>query len=395
MALSEQEEFELLSLERQRATSKPQPTQAPKKQPGMFEDLKRSLLGSGVTAAHGLLTGGPLGAAGAITSKSVGELNKFVEETGYKAGGAVTDIASKQGLSPEVAAGAGYATNVGVQALPVVGGAVAGQLAEYPRKLGRWFMKSAIKPPIGMRRSGEAGEAIETMLQKGIAPTSSGLEAAKGAVDDLEIAIQTKLENSEGMASKAKVGEAIKSAFDSVKHNLSRVQNEKDIDEALATFFKHPEIKRYREQFPVAVANRMKQAFTKELGDKAYQPGYIPSAFDKGQKSLAAGLREEVLRAEPAVKANLEEQSKMLQVVDLLKQRVGAAENQNIYGLGGAMSPSITRLMIYWADRYPWFKGWLARALYTGAYPMTAGAGAVAGVIAGEEIAESAEKRTK
>lgn len=256
-------------------------------------------------------------------------------------------------------------------------------------------MKSAIKPPIGMRRSGEAGEAIETMLQKGIAPTSSGLEAAKGAVDDLEIAIQTKLENSEGMASKAKVGEAIKSAFDSVKHNLSRVQNEKDIDEALATFFKHPEIKRYREQFPVAVANRMKQAFTKELGDKAYQPGYIPSAFDKGQKSLAAGLREEVLRAEPAVKANLEEQSKMLQVVDLLKQRVGAAENQNIYGLGGAMSPSITRLMIYWADRYPWFKGWLARALYTGAYPMTAGAGAVAGVIAGEEIAESAEKRTK
>ena len=389
MALSEQEEFELLSLERQRASSKPKSAPAPQPQGPSLES--RMFTG----ALRGGLLGGPVGALFMGTKPITEDAQKKYEETAYRAGGAVTDIAAKHGLPPEVAAGAGFATNVGIQALPVVAGSVAGKAAEYPRRTGRWLMQSAIKPPLSMRRSGEAGKAIETMLEKGIAPTTKGLDTVKGAIDDLEVKIQSVLENSEGMASKAGAGSAIKSAFDAVKHNLNRVQNEKDIDEALSNFFKHPEIARYREQFPVAVANRMKQAFYKELGDKSYTPGYVPSAYDVGQKSLAAGLRQEVIKAEPAVKANLEEQAKMLQVADLLKQRVGAAENQNIYGLGGAMSPSITRLLIYWADRYPWFKGWLARSVYTGAYPMTAGAGAAAGVIAGEEITESLEKRNK
>ena len=373
-------------------TEKPKP----KSQPGMLEDFERSLYGTGAAALKGFASGGPLGAMASMTQRGVEKAGELVSETAYKAGGGVTDIAAKRGLSPEVAAGLGYATNVGIQALPVAAGSITRQAAPAMQKAGKWFMQSAVKPGTTMRRSGEGAKAIETMLQKGISPTASGLEAAKGAVDDFEVAIQTALENSGATVSKLDAAKkATKNAFDAVKHNLNRVKDEKDINEAITNFLNHPEIKQYSDKFPVAVANRMKQAFYKELGQRAYVPGTQPTAYDKGQKSLAATLREEVLTAEAGQRPNLKEQAEMMRVVDLLKERVGASQSQNIYGLGGAMSPSITRLMIFWADRYPWFKGWMARALYTGASPVTAGVGVGAGVIAGEEIEEAIGKRNK
>ena len=367
-----------------------------KPRPGMLEDIERSLYGSGAAALKGFSTGGPLGAVASLTQRGVEKAGELVSETAYKAGGGVTDIAAKAGLPPELAAAAGYGTNVGIQALPVVGGAIARQAAPAMQKAGKWFMTSAVKPGTTMRRSGEGAKAIETMLKKGISPTSSGLEAAKGAVDDLEVAIQTTLENSPATVNKLGVAKSsLKSAFDDVKHNLDRVQNEKDIKDAIDKFLDHPEVKKYANDLPVAVANRLKQSFYKELGQRPYVPGAQPTAFDKGEKNLAATLRQETLKAEPSARANLEEQAKMMQVVTLLKERVGASQSQNIYGLGGAMSPSITRLLIFWADRYPWFKGWMARALYSGASPVTAGIGVGAGVIAGEEIEEKISRKNK
>ena len=397
MALNEQEEFELLSLERERALSESVvPGKTSKPQPGMMEDIERSLYGTGAAFARGFATGGPLGGLASVGQRGVEKASELVSDTAYKAGGAVTDIAAKKGLPPEVSAGLGYATNVGIEALPVVGGSIARQAAPLMQKAGRWAMQSAVKPPHAMMKAGESGPAIETMLKKGVSPTSSGLNAAKGAVDDFEVAIQSTLENSPGYVRKSVVGQsAIDKAFAEVKHNLNRVQDEKDIDKALSDFLRHPEIKRYSDQFPVAVANRMKQAFYKEVGQRAYVPGAQPTAYDKGERALASSLREEVLKAEPKVKADLAEQAEMMRVVKMLKERVGAAQSQNIYGLGGAMSPSVTRLLIFWADRYPWFKGWLARGLYTGASPVTAGVGVGAGVVAGEEITEAIEKRNK
>ena len=352
-------------------------------------DLKLQMM----TGALKGMPGGPLGMLFEATKPISEKSQKTYSETAYKAGGAVTDIGAKAGLPPEAAAGVGFAANVGIQALPVVAGSVSRQAAPVLEKGGRWFMQSAVKPTLTMRKSGEAKAAIETMLQKGISPTSKGLESARAAVDDLEAAIQTTLENSKGIVNKAEVSKSIKTAVEGVKHNLARVENEKDIQSALDSFLNHPAIKPYSGEFPVALANRMKQAFYKEVGERAYIPGAQASAYDKGQKSLAAGLRQEVLKAEPKVKPNLEEQQQMLKVVDMLNQRVGAAQSQNIYGLGGAMSPSITRLLIFWADRYPWFKGWMARAMYSGASPITAGVGVGAGVVAGEEITEALEKK--
>ncbi len=189
---------------------------------GMVEEYLTALQDLGLTAAKGFLTAGPMGAVLAPGHRAVEKVGELVSETGYRAGGAVTDIATKAGAPAELAAAAGYGTNVGMQAIPVVAGSIGRQAAPLLKRGGEWFMQSAIKPGPTMRRSGQSKEAIQTMLQKGISPTSSGLEAAKGAVDDLEVAIQTTLENSPALVHKAKVGEHIKVAFDAVKHNLNR-----------------------------------------------------------------------------------------------------------------------------------------------------------------------------
>lgn len=71
--------------------------------------------------------GGPLGMIG---REGVEEIEKGFEAGGYKAGGAVTDIATRAGASPEAAAGAGLAANTAVQAIPVAIGTGVGRLAD-------------------------------------------------------------------------------------------------------------------------------------------------------------------------------------------------------------------------------------------------------------------------
>jgi len=67
---------------------------------------------------------------------AMGALNKF-GEFAEEAGGRVTDVGAKMGLPPEIAAGAGYATNVGLNAIPAFLGG--------PAKLGQVALKDVVK----------------------------------------------------------------------------------------------------------------------------------------------------------------------------------------------------------------------------------------------------------
>jgi hypothetical protein len=88
---------------------------------------------------------------------------KFADE----AGGKVTDsLAGK--VPPEVAAGAGYVTNVATQAVPALFSSyrfseAPVSLAERPAK---WLMQSAVKPSQADRLSGASGRAMTTMLKE-------------------------------------------------------------------------------------------------------------------------------------------------------------------------------------------------------------------------------------
>jgi len=95
MPLSEQEEFDLLSLERERSgggsDSKRKTPKEMRQSPGFFDDPR---------------------------ARAIPELLQKIDEGIYEAGGKVTDLGAKMGLPPEVSAGAGYLTNVGLNALP-------------------------------------------------------------------------------------------------------------------------------------------------------------------------------------------------------------------------------------------------------------------------------------
>jgi len=216
------------------------------------------------------------------------------------------------------------------------------------------------------------------MLEKNIPATEAGLEATRAKVSSLETNIQDILTNSPATVDKAKVGEAVNKALGDVKLNLNAVNDKKDIQKALDDFLSHPELKQYAQDIPVSVANKLKQAFYKELSGKVYQPGQSISAYDKGEKSLAAGLRSEVLAAEPKIAPSLNEQSELLNVLKVAGPQVGREGNKNIVGFGW-LSPSMERTAMWMLDRYPWFKSYLAQTLHSGAerIPAAVGAGLV------------------
>ena len=131
----------------------------------------------GKAAVGGFMQSSIPGAAMNTLKEASGIANERYGNMAYEAGGGVTDIASKLGASPEVAAGAGYATNVGLQAIPAVAGALAGSALQGPiQNMGRGVMQGALKPAQKMRESGAADKAAETMLKYGINATRSGRE---------------------------------------------------------------------------------------------------------------------------------------------------------------------------------------------------------------------------
>lgn len=366
MALSEQEEFELLSLEREKANIQP------------------SLLGRiGSAAVKGSMgpIPGPLGAIAGAVREVGGIQDETIGKAAYKAGGAVTDIASQAGLPPEAAAGAGYLTNVGIQAVPAVVGGKAASMGFAPvmQQGARRLMQSSIKPNAAARESGDSAKAIETMLQKGINATEGGMEATQTKVSALENKLQSILNQSPAMVDPLKAADNITKAVKAVGLNLERAKNISDIEKVYTKFINHEAIKDLGE-IPVSLANKMKQAFYRELKDKAFVPGADLTASAKAQKALAEGLKQEVAAAEPAVIPTLAEQSELLNVLKVAGPQASREGNKNIIGLG-ALSPRLENVMVWMVDRYPWFKSLLARSMYSGSerLPQAVGGSLISG----------------
>lgn len=357
---------EMMSLEQKRAaaiaTARLRLQQSePQEQPLINDTVKN--------AAMAAVNAGPL--APFNLSRMSGEV---VDKAAYHAGGAVTDLTG----SPA----AGYATNVAIQAAPtILSGNLAKQAAPTLDASARRLMQSAIKPSQTARDSGVAERAIDTMLQRGISPTAGGLAETQANISKLENVIQKTLDMSPASVNKFEVAKQLKDAVKQVNLNLDRAKNVDDIQDAFSKFWNHAAIQSL-DDMPVALANRMKQAFYKELSERAYQPGVSLTAFDKAQKALARGLRLQVGKAEPAVVPMLDEQSKLIDVAKTLQPQVSREGNKNIMGIG-SISPTLENALIWMLDRSPWAKGVLARGLYAGQeqIPATAARAGMAGIL--------------
>lgn len=311
-----------------------------------------------------------------------GKIDQAVERGAYKAGERVADFATNMGASPEVAAGAGYVANVGLQAVPAIAtGSIVGKLASPAMRSGaERLMQSAVKPGLKARETGDASKAINTMLEKGINATEGGMAATQAKVTSLENNIQTILNSSPATVNKQNVAGGVQKALNEVRLNLDVVQNEDDIRKAAQKFIDHPALRQYGNDIPVSVLNQMKQAFYKELKERAYDPRVQLTAADKGQKAIASKMRTEIAAAEPAIVPTLKDQSELINVLKVAGPQVRREGNKNIVGLGW-LSPSMEKTAMWMLDRYPWFKSFLARTTFQGreAIPNLVSGTAVAG----------------
>jgi len=327
-------------------------------------------------------------ASGQLNSKTksairgLGEWGSGAENLAYKAGGKVTDVTGSPAL--------GAATNLGIQAVPMMLGGEVGKLgAPAMQSMGRSLMSSALKPDKFARESGDAAKAIETLLQKGYNVTEGGVEKMTAAIDKLDEALDKAISTSKNAVSTTSIIKPIKDAIAKFKDGLDHAENTKAIKAEVLKFFDHPEVQGAF-QIPVQTAQKIKQAIYREAGDKAYGFGQKPMAQLEGKKAIARGLNEGLGRAEPEAAAANREMGPLINARDLAQNRVMASANRDPLSFGVLVDPA--KGAAWLAQRNPFVQSVAGRGLYSGAEAIPRTAGQVAGGVLGMEEGQPPQK---
>lgn len=362
MALSEQEEFELLSLERERATAP-----AADVKPNRFQEAAARI-------ARGLVMGGPLGAATAGVGLGMEGLDKASEA----AGGAVTDTLA--GVVPaEVAGALGAATQVGIPSL--VGGVPGGAVGKGVLEAGaKKLMHSALKPSAQSQMGGvnsDAAKAIQTMLDEGVNVSTGGALKMRNLINKLQGEVNAKIASSEGIVQKGAVYEQVREQLQKFYRQVNPNSDLKAIRTAWEEFMAHPLVAEV-DRIPVQTAQALKQGTYRILADK-YAKGGLPAieneASTQAQMAMARGLRKGIEDAVPGVGELNAREAALINALELAEKRAGMAGNRDIAGIAWlAQHPAAAAAML--ADRSPAFKSAMARLLYRARNVAPAGAGA-------------------
>jgi hypothetical protein len=326
------------------------------------------------------LSGGPLGLVSSVGGEAMKIGGEKLDKAAYQAGGKVTDITG----SPEL----GFATNVGIQAVPAfIGGGMGKQAAPLMEKLSKELMQSALKPSKAELLSGKGGKAVKTLLDEGANVTEGGVEKLRGRIDDLKSQSAQMVQGSRGVVDKNEVVKELQSTFDKAMKQANPQASLDTINKAAQEFLNHPLFKNAN-QIPVELANQIKQGTYAALGDKAYGMGLKPAAERDALKGLARGLRQEIEKVFPQIKQLNAKESELINAEMMAKARVLMDSNKNPMGLGWLISHPL-EAAAWIIDRSPMAKSLLARAGYSGRerLPQAAGAtaGAAAGMITGRE----------
>ena len=309
-------------------------------------------------------------------SRNFADFNKSLEGVAYKAGGAVTDVAAKF-APPEVAAGLGTATNVGIQSVPSLLGMGSGAKAAPAMEAGaKKLMMSSLKPTLAQHETGKAARAVDTMLQEGVNVTPGGVQKLRGEIDVLNKQIKAIVATSPKVVDKANVTKALDDVVTKFKNQVNPQSDLASIQKAMDEFVNHPLLQQVG-TMPVALAQRLKQGTYKALGSKSY--GELKGAEIEAQKALARGLKDEIVRAEPSLAGLNAAESRLLNAEEVALRRVLMDANKNPVGLG-TLNPAT--LAFWMADRSPLVKSLLARGMYKGSEGIPQTGGALAGLLA-------------
>lgn len=327
--------------------------EAPKEKPSAL----RSVLEDTKT---GLMLGGLPGAAMYPAMKRG---NEAIAKLSYDAGGKVTDVATGLGASPEVAAGAGLAANVGLQAIPsVMGGGAATRMGAPLQSAARSLMQSALKPTIADLRSGQAGRAVNTLLEEGLSPTARGVETMQARVGSLNDEIAALIKNSPSTISKQAVTHPLQAqTIPKFTNQVNPAGDIAAIQKSMDDFLAHPSYIG-KQNIPVQAAQSMKQG---TYGILAKKYGQVGTAETEAQKALARGLKDEIALAVPEVSKLNAQESRLLDALSVAERRVLMDANKNPMGLS-LLAHNPATWAAFLADRSAAFKGLAARMLNRG-----------------------------
>jgi hypothetical protein len=350
------------------------PDEEPKKTKFVDPDQKSGLADGGMKLLRGL-GAGPAGLIAAGVNEGMSQANQALEKAGYEAGGRVTDVTG----SPEL----GFAANVGLQAIPTVAGGFLGKTAApVVKDTGRFLMQSALKPSKAEHMSGKGARAVETMLKEGANVSKGGVEKMRSVIDDLNDEIAGIIQNSDKTIDKNAVASRLGDVLKKYEASIDP-SDIKAIENVWTQFLSHPQLAGKREM-AIQLAQKMKQAGNAKLGDSAYGTGLKPAAERDAYKGIVRGLKEEIAAAEPAVGPLNARESDLINAAKIAANRVAMDANKNPLGLGALITQPWMVPVWMW-DRSPLGKSMLARMLYSGADPMTTGAGAAVGGLYGNQ----------
>lgn len=338
----------------------------------------------------------------------------IMEKGAYRIGGAVTDATG----SPE----AGFAANVGVQAIPtVLGGGIGKFLGKAGTASGEKLMRMALKPSSTIAPE-KSARVIKTMLTEDAGGILPGANVTRGGVDRLQEVLKKKtlledslIANNAGKTvNKFDVAKAGQSADDVFSNQVAPVADKNAIAGIIDEFLnKNPKVPSRTpaqvippqqvqspivnaqgqnftqtipgrtipasgtDEIPVAIASELKKGTYKILGDKAYS-GELKSAETSVQKALASGLRKELQAQIPDLVPVNQHQSDLINAIKVAISRNAVSGNKDPIGLGFiAANPKAAAAFM--ANRSEFVKSLLARILYNTSEATGTATGAAAG----------------
>jgi hypothetical protein len=219
-------------------------------------------------------------------------------------------------------------------------------------------MRSALKPSWEANKYGKAGEAIETMLDKGRNVTPGGVAKIQGRISELNDQVKDLVDKHPGAVNREAVASGLRAQLEDYSNQVNPKNDLASIQKAFEEFGETAP-----ETMSIAKAQAMKQGTYKRLGENAYSGKLSPSDV-AAQKDLARHLKDEIAKQVPEVRPLNAEESALLNVLSISERRVLMEANKNPIGLG-VLTTNPLHLAAWMADRSGLFKSLAARMMNT------------------------------
>lgn len=372
MPLSAQEEFELLSLEREKSLATPAPAAQAAPQPELAPvDPRRRALQSLPRS----LAFSPDFERATSNLGSVGDIGKGA----YELGGQVTDLTG----SPLAGTAARMIPDLASMAAGGLGGRTVAPAMEGTAK---WLMQNSMRATPQDLLAGKAQRGAQTLLERGISPTNAGMLKLKQLGEDLNKAVSDLISGSGQTVSKGEAASGIQNVISKIEATNPVPNQARSAAEGYYNGFMKNKL--VPENMPVEQAQALKQGLYKILKDQYGKLNLAGQAEGQAaktlsQKALASGLKEKIESVIPGVKPLNEEASKIWNALNVSERQALKEANKDIVGMSLLPHNPLAMLGI-WANRSAAFKSGLAKILYMGKDEIPAAAGGAVGTAAYE-----------